>query len=91
MGMSKQLYPTDLTDSQWHLIDNLIPKARPGGRPRSLDMRKVVDAILYVVVTGAQWRMLPREYPAGRASTTTFALGDSVATGNASTTRCGPF
>jgi putative transposase len=61
--MSNQLYPTDLTDSQWHLIEDLIPKARPGGRPRSLDMRKVVDAILYITVTGAQWRMLPRECP----------------------------
>lgn len=61
--MNTQLYPTDLTDSQWGILRELIPPARPGGRPRSLDMRRVVNAILYVVVGGIQWRMLPKEYP----------------------------
>ena len=61
--MSAQLYPSDLTDSQWVIIQEMIPPAKPGGRPRSLDMRLVVNAILYVVVGGIQWRMLPREYP----------------------------
>jgi putative transposase len=60
---TKQLYPTDLTDSQWDLIKEMLPKARPGGRPRNLEMRKVVNAILYLVVGGIQWRMLPKEYP----------------------------
>ncbi len=61
--MNKQLYPTDLTDSQWDYIKELIPTAKTGGRPRSLDMRGVVNAILYIVVGGIQWRMLPSEYP----------------------------
>jgi len=61
--MNTQLYPTDLTDGQWVIIQELIPPAKPGGRPRSLDIRRVVNAILYVVVGGIQWRMLPREYP----------------------------
>ncbi len=61
--MRNQLYPTDLTDSQWELIKELIPPAKPGGRPRTLDMRRVINAILYVVVGGIKWRMLPREYP----------------------------
>jgi putative transposase len=61
--MSDQLYPSDLTDTQWEYIKALIPTAKPGGRPRRLDMRQVVNAILYVVVGGIQWRMLPREYP----------------------------
>jgi len=52
-----------LTDSQWDIIHELIPPAKSGGRPRSLDMRMVVNAILYVVVGGIQWRMLPKEYP----------------------------
>jgi putative transposase len=56
-------YPTDLTDSQWVIIQELIPRAKPGGRPRSLDMRQVVNATLYVIVGGIQWRMLPKEYP----------------------------
>jgi len=61
--MNNQLYPTDLTDSQWDIIRELIPPAKPGGRPRTLDMRMVINAILYVVVGGIKWRMLPREYP----------------------------
>lgn len=61
--MKTQLYPTDLSDSQWDYIKDLIPPAKAGGRPRTLDMRQVVNAILYVVVGGIQWRMMPREYP----------------------------
>lgn len=64
--MSKQLYhlyPSDLTDSQWELIKEDIPPAKPGGRPRELDMRLVFNAILYVLKGGIQWDMLPREYP----------------------------
>ncbi len=61
--MSYHLYPSDLTDTQWAYIKELIPAAQLGGRPRSVDMRVVVGAILYVVVGGIQGRMLPREYP----------------------------
>ena len=61
--MKHQTYPTDLTDRQWDCIKGLIPAAKPGGRPRSLEMRQVINAILYVVVRGCQWRMLPKEYP----------------------------
>src|SRR2546423_13175377 len=61
---TNQLYPTDLTDRQWDYIKDLIPPAKPGGKPRSLEMRAVVNAILYLLVTGCQWRMLPRDYPA---------------------------
>jgi putative transposase len=52
-----------LTDSQWNIIQELVPPAKFGGRPRSLDMRLVINGILYVVVGGIQWRMLPKEYP----------------------------
>lgn len=64
--MSNQLYhlyPSDLTNRQWENIKDLIPCAKPGGRPRSLDMRLVLNAMLYVLLGGIQWRMLPREYP----------------------------
>jgi transposase len=59
-----QLYPTDLADLQWDWIKALIPPAKTGGHPRTLDMRAVINAILCLTVTGCQWRMLPREYPA---------------------------
>lgn len=61
--MKKQLYPTDLTDSQWDIIQEILPPAKSKGRPRSLDLRQVINAILYIVVGGIQWRMLPKEYP----------------------------
>ena len=67
-----QLYATDLTDRQWNCIKELIPSAKPGGRPRSLEMRAVINAILYSVVSGCQWRMLPREYPAWQSVYTYF-------------------
>jgi len=67
-----QLYPTDLTDRHWDCIKELIPAAKPGGRPRTLEMRAVINAILYMVMSGCQWRMLPREYPAWQSVYTYF-------------------
>jgi|SRR5215203_2543490 len=61
--MSNPTYPTDLSDRQWDCIKDLVPAAKPGGRPRSLDMRQVVNAIFYLLTTGCQWRMLPHDYP----------------------------
>jgi len=60
--MRTQLYPSDLTDGQWALIEAHIP-VYPGGRPRKTDMRDVVDAILYLLRTGCQWRYLPKDLP----------------------------
>lgn len=59
----KRLYPTDVTDAQWEVLQPLLPPANPTGRPRKLAMRMIINAILYVVVGGVQWRLLPREYP----------------------------
>ncbi len=56
-------YDTDLTDEQWGLIKRHIPRAKKGGRPRSTNMRRVVDAILYVVTHGCKWRGLPKDFP----------------------------
>src|SRR3954467_13061743 len=55
-------YPSDLTDEQWALVNPLIP-VYPGGRPRKTAMRDVLDAVLYVVRTGCQWRYLPKDFP----------------------------
>src|SRR5271165_7270095 len=60
--MRSQSYPSDLTDSQWALVEPHIP-VYPGGRPRKVIMRAVVDAILYLVRTGCQWRYLPKDFP----------------------------
>lgn len=61
--MPNKNYPSDLTDSQWEHIKDLLPKAKLNRRPRELEMRQVVNAILYVVVGGIQWRMLPTDFP----------------------------
>ena len=61
--MPNQIYPSDLTDSQWEHIKELLPKAKRCRRPRQLDMRQVVNAIFYVVGGGIQWRMLPKDFP----------------------------
>jgi putative transposase len=58
-----QVYPSDLTDEQWAVLAPLIPPPKPGGRPRRLAMRAVLNAIFYVDRTGCQWRYLPKEYP----------------------------
>jgi putative transposase len=54
-------YPTDLTDEQWALIEPLLPPAKHGGRPRTVDLRLVLDTIFYLTKTGCQWAMLPRD------------------------------
>ena len=56
-------YATDLTEAQWALVDSVIPEGKPGGRPRSIDVRAVVNAIFYLLRTGCHWRLLPREFP----------------------------
>ncbi len=62
--MSKtQTYPSDLTDAQWALIRPLFPKPHQRGRRRSLDYRRVLDAIFYLQRTGCPWRQLPHDFP----------------------------
>ena len=60
--MAEKVYPSDMSDSQWKLIRPLIPAGKTGGRPRNVDMRGIINAILYIVRGGISWRMLPKEY-----------------------------
>ncbi len=59
----RKRYPSDLTDGQWEKIEPLIPPARPGGRPREVEMREVMNGIFYLVRSGCSWRMLPKDLP----------------------------
>lgn len=61
--MARGPYPSDVTDAQWALLEPLIPPAKPGGRPREVAMREVVNGILYILRTGAGWRYLPHDFP----------------------------
>ncbi len=61
--MTRQPYPTDLTEAQWRRLEPLIPPAKPGGRRRTVNMREILNAIFYHVRGGASWRMLPHDLP----------------------------
>ena len=60
----KKTYPSDLTDSQWNHIKGFFEKTKPArGKPQEIDLRRIVNAIMYILVTGCQWRYLPKDYP----------------------------
>ena len=61
--MNRAPYPTDLTDVQWKRTEKLIPAAKIGGRPRTTEMREIMDAILYLTRGGIAWRLLPHDFP----------------------------
>jgi putative transposase len=61
--MRSRCYPSDLSDSQWTLVAPHIPSAKSGGRPRTTDVRAVLDGIIYLLRTGCQWRQLPSDFP----------------------------
>ena len=56
-------YPSDLTDEEWRLVTPLIPAAKRGGGKRSVNLRAVVDGLMYVLSTGCQWRAIPKDLP----------------------------
>lgn len=62
MATSSPPFPSDLTDQEWSLLAPLLPTAKPGGRPRSVDLRRIVNGIFYLVRSGCAWRYLPRDY-----------------------------
>lgn len=61
--MKRKPCPTDLTNAEWAILKQMIPSAKPGGRPRSADMREVLNDIFYVLRGGIPWRMLPHDLP----------------------------
>ncbi len=58
---ARKSYSTDLTDAQWSIVEPLIPGCKHGGRPREVDMREVLNSILYLNRTGCQWDLLPHD------------------------------
>src|SRR5690348_18420303 len=60
---ASQVYATDLTDAQWALIEPLLPRPYGSGRRQQISLRLIVNACLYLLRTGCQWRLLPKEYP----------------------------
>jgi len=60
---SRLRYPSDLTDEEWSLIRPLIPPAKRGGNKRTVDVREIVNGIMYILSTGCQWASLPKDLP----------------------------
>jgi putative transposase len=71
--MKRKHYPSDLTDAQWRLLQPLLPAAKPGGRPRQVDLREVLNAIFYLNREGCTWRALPHDLPPWRTVYEYFA------------------
>jgi len=61
--MTRHAYPSDLSDAQWARIAPLIPPAKAGGHPRTVDIREIVNAIFYLNKTGCPWRAVPHDLP----------------------------
>ena len=56
-------YPSDLTDDEWALVEPIIPPGKRGGGKRRVNMREVVNGVMYILSTGCQWRYLPKDPP----------------------------
>jgi len=73
-------YPSDLTDAERALVEPSIPPAKRGGRPRAVNLREVLNAILYVLSTGCQWKALPKDLPPKSTAHAYFMLWESDGT-----------
>src|SRR5260221_8389070 len=60
---SKLRYPSDLTDDEWAYVEPLIPPAKRGGNKRNVEVREVMNGIMYILTTGCQWRAIPKDLP----------------------------
>jgi putative transposase len=60
---NRKSYPTDINDQQWAILEPLIPAPLPGGRPRSVNMREIINSIFYILAAGCAWRMMPHDLP----------------------------
>ena len=60
---NKLRYPSDMTDEEWALVEGQIPPAKRGGNKRTVNVREVVNGLMYVLSTGCQWRAIPRDLP----------------------------
>jgi putative transposase len=79
--MIRPAYDTDLTNDQWEILKSLIPESKTGGRPRTLDMREVLNAIFYLLSNGIKWRARPMIYRSGKVYIPTFVHGRKMVHG----------
>lgn len=67
MSVSRRSYSTDLTDTEWQILESLLPAEKPGGRHRLYSMREIINALRYLLRTGCSWRLIPHDFPHWRA------------------------
>lgn len=67
-------YPSDLSDDEWAIVAPMIGPAKRGGRPRTVNVREVLNAIFYVLSTGCQWPSLPKDLPPKSTAWDYFSL-----------------
>ncbi len=60
---NRKSYSTDISDPQWVMLKPLIPASKTDGRPRSVNMREIVNAIFYILAAGCAWRLMPHDLP----------------------------
>jgi transposase len=73
---SQLRYPSDLTDEEWALVEPEILPAKRGGNKRTVDVREVVNGLMYILSTGCQWRAIPKDLPARSTVHDYFDLWD---------------
>jgi transposase len=74
---SQLRYPSDLTDDEWAHVEPLIPPAKRGGNRRHVDVREVMNGIMYILSTGCQWRAIPKDLPPRPVPPGAFFFGSS--------------
>lgn len=63
MPTPRRSYPSDLSDTEWTILEPLVPPPKPGGRPCRWSRREIVNGLCYTLRTGCQWRLLPHDFP----------------------------
>ena len=74
--MKRKPYPSDLTDGQWAILAPHMPAAAKRGAPRRVELREIVNALLYLNRSGCQWRMLPHDFPDSVDENIRQSMGD---------------
>ena len=80
--MNTCLYASDLNDAEWALLGPLVPRSHPAGRRQTYPLRRIVDAIFYLLRTGAQWRLCRTSIHRAVPSFTTMPSGARTAPGS---------
>jgi len=82
--MKRNQYSSDLTEQEWVFLEDLIPPAKFGGRPRQVEVCEILNAVFYVLRAGCAWRLMPHDFPNGKLFIIIGGSGGSPDCGNES-------